>query len=294
MMRSMFSFVVYLLLSFDTSRAQYDGGIIPSVELTPIRGHYKVLEAINPKPLPDYAVLDKLSFPYDEKFAAKVLIEKPYYLKSTIVSDFKIPDPPANSSLQTRAELDYLLALQEYRSPEDIRSSLYLSNHFLTPSDMGQLIGYWVNPEKLLLTDSLFSNIATDANFFLWSLKFKYERVRPYMLEPKIHDLEESRAASYPGGHVTYAYIYAYIYEILAPEFTDYFTKDAYAMAHAREIMGVHYPSDSEASRIFARQFVNMLLQNPKFLADFQRVKVEWETKKESGILQLTRRGYNQ
>jgi acid phosphatase (class A) len=293
MIRPIFFFFVYLLLSFNISRAQYDGGIAPPVELSPVRGHYKVLETISPKPLPDRAPLDKLSFPYDEKFAAKVLAEKPYYLISISVNDFKIPAPPANSSLQTRAELDYLLALQDNRSPEDIRSSLYMSNHFLTPSDMGQLIGYWVNPEKLPLTDSLFSNIATDANFFLWSLKFKYERVRPYTLEPKIHDLEISRAASYPGGHVTYAYIYAYIYEILAPEFTDYFTRDAYAMAHAREIMGVHYPSDSEASRIFARKFVNMLLQNQKFLADFQRVKAEWEAKKESSLLQLTR-GNNQ
>ena len=32
-------------------------------------------------------------------------------------------------------------------------------------------------------------------------------------------------------------------------------------MAHSREILGVHYPSDSEASRIFARQFVNKLFQ---------------------------------
>jgi len=49
-----------------------------------------------------------------------------------------------------------------------------------------------------------------DAEYFLWSLKFKYCRSRPYMLEPRIHDMEESKAASYPGGHVTFAYIRAY------------------------------------------------------------------------------------
>jgi acid phosphatase (class A) len=211
------------------------------------------------------------------------LSEKPLYLQGISVDDFKLPDPPANSSVQTRAELDYLLALQHNRTVEEVRSSLYMSTVFMTSSDIGRLIGYWINPQKLPLIDSLFSNIAVDANYFLWSLKFKFERVRPFNLEPKIHDLEESFASSYPGGHVTFAYIYAYIYQELAPEFMDFFIVNANAMAHAREVIGVHYPSDSECARVFARQFVNMLLRNRKFLDDFQKVKKEWELKGKQG-----------
>jgi acid phosphatase (class A) len=247
---------------------------------TAIRGRYKILAALSPKRASDHEAVDTLKFPFDPSFANKVLSEKPYYLQHISVGDFKLPDPPANSSLQTRMELDYLLALQKNRTPEDIRSSLYMSSVFQTSSDIGRLIGYWTDPEKLPLTDSLFSNIAQDANYFLWSLKFKYQRARPFMLEPKIHDLEESFAASYPGGHVTYAYIYAYIYEELAPEFTDFFITNAYAMAHAREMIGVHYPSDNEAARIFARQLVNMLFRNEKFQQDFRRVKNEWDLKR--------------
>jgi acid phosphatase (class A) len=251
--------------------------------LTPIRGHYKTLSVLSPKPASVHEPIDTLRFPFDQSFSNKVLSEKPVYLQGISVGDFMIPDPPANSSLQTRAELDYLLSLQHNRTMEEVRSSLYMSNVFLTSSDIGRLIGYWNNPQKLPLTDSLFSNIGEDANFFLWSLKFKYERVRPFTLEPKIHDLEESFASSYPGGHVTYAYIYAYIYQELAPEFTDFFVANAYAMAHARELIGVHFPSDSECARIFARQFVNMLLRNRKFLDDFQKVKKEWELKRKQG-----------
>jgi acid phosphatase (class A) len=247
---------------------------------TAIRGRYKILAALSPTRASDHEAVDKLKFPFDTSFANRVLGEKPYYLQHISVADFKIPDPPANSSLQTRGELDYLLSLQKNRTPEDVRSSLYMSSVFQTSSDIGRLIGYWTEPEKLPLTDSLFSNIAQDANYFLWSLKFKYERVRPFMLEPKIHDLEESFAASYPGGHVTYAYIYAYIYQELAPEFSDFFITNAYAMAHAREMIGVHYPSDNEAARIFARQFVNMLFRNEKFREDFQQVKMEWDVRR--------------
>ena len=50
-------------------------------------------------------------------------------------------------------------------------------------------------------------------------------------------------------------------------------------MAHSREIIGVHYPSDSEASRMLARQLVNKLFQNEKFLKDFEQVKKEWAVK---------------
>ncbi len=57
----------------------------------------------------------------------------------------------------------------------------------------------------------------------------------------------------------------AYIYQGLVPEQTELFVKNVCDMAYSREIIGVHYPSDSEQGRIFARQLVNYLLENPVF-----------------------------
>jgi len=250
--------------------------------LAPVRGNYKMFESLSPKPKAASLDIDKLRFPFDQAWADKVLAAKPVYLQTVTVDDFKLPDPPANSSDQTRAELNYLLYLQHNRTAEDISSSIYLSDHLDTPpSQVGQALGYWTEPQKLPLTDSLMDRVTTDGNFFLWSLKFKYSRVRPYMVEPRIHDLEESKASSYPSGHVTYAYIYAFIYGELAPEFSDYFMAKAYMMSHARQIIGVHYPSDCEGSRIFARQFVDKLFANEKFRKDFEKVKKEWAAKRE-------------
>jgi acid phosphatase (class A) len=254
--------------------------LTPSRELTPVRGNCKILAALSPAPRASGVEMDKLKFPFDQAWADKVLADKPVYLQNVLVSDFKLPDPPANSSAQTRAELDYLLALQHSRSAEDVRYSLYLSNTHETPSDIGRWVGYWVTPQSLPATDSLLEKVSQDGNYFLWSLKFKYARVRPYVLEPKIHDLEESLAASFPSGHATFAYIYAFIYQEIAPEFTDLFITKAYEVSHAREIIGVHYPSDLEGSRIFARQFINKLLENEKFREDLENVKKEWASKK--------------
>jgi len=249
--------------------------------LIPVRGNYMVFASLNAAPKATNLAVDKLRFPFDQAWADKVLSAKPVYLTNVTVNDFKIPAPPANSSDQTRAELNYLLSLQYSRTLEDITTSIYMSDNPESPSDVGRLIGYWTDPQKLPLTDSLMDKVERDGDYFLWSLKFKYARVRPYIIEPKIHDLEESRASSYPSGHVTYAYIRAFIYQELAPEFTDFFNARAYEMSRARQIIGVHYPSDCEGSRIFARQFVNMLFANEKFRQDFEKVKQEWASKKQ-------------
>lgn len=258
--------------------------VISFPEFTPIRGNYKILASFSPAPASPNEQIDQLKFPFDPVWGNKVLSLKPIFLKDVTVNDFTIPDPPANSSEQARAELNYLLALQHSRTAEDVRWSFYLSNNPETPSDIGRSIGLWVDPQNLPLTDSLMEHVEQDGDFFLWSLKFKYNRARPYMVEPKIHDLEESRAASFPSGHVTYAYIRAYIYQELAPEFTDFFAKKAYDMAFARQIMGVHYPSDCEASRIFARQFVTRLFQNAAFRQEFEQVKKEWASRAKESL----------
>ena len=124
-----------------------------------------------------------------------------------------------------------------------------------------------------------------DASYFTWHLKYKYARVRPYVLDRNLKNLEETDWAAYPSGHAANSYINAYVYSELAPEFSDFFIKDAYDMAHSREVIGVHYPSDSEASRIFARQFVNKLFQNEQFQKDFENVKKEWQLKARENLL---------
>lgn len=269
--------------------------------LTPSRGYYKSLAVFSPKPRSSNEEIDKQKFPFDAASAEKRLSLKPYYITDVRLEDFKIPDPPANSSEQTRAELNYLLALQQQRTKLDIESSLYMAGVFynvrVKPEDslysayrqnlfhIGRTIGSWFNPDNLPLTADLMAHAWQDASYVIWSFKYKYLRIRPYVIEEDLNNLEETNWAAYPSGHAANSYINAYIYQELAPEFTDVFLKDAYDMAHSREIIGVHYPSDSEASRILARQFVNKLFQNEKFLKDFELVKKEWAEKgKESFV----------
>ena len=80
-------------------------------ELAPVKGYYKDLQSFSAKPVSQNVEIDKQKFPFDPASAEKRLSLKPYYLDGVKLEDFNIPGPPANSSEQTLAELNYLLQL---------------------------------------------------------------------------------------------------------------------------------------------------------------------------------------
>jgi acid phosphatase (class A) len=296
MIKSYLFVSVFSLVTSVTSTAQKSNAQ-PFTEkpLTAIRGHYAHLAKFNGLPRKENAVWDDQKFPSDPSTTERRLKLKPYYLENVPAEAFGIPAPPANSSEQTRAELNYLLQLQNQRTKIDVDASLAMASVYYSPSVkpedshyaalrknlffIGRSMGTWFQPDSLPVTANFMAHVWQDASFYIWSLKLKYLRVRPYKLEPKLKNLEETDWAAYPSGHAANSYINAYIYQELAPEFADVFLKDAYDMAHSREILGVHYPSDSEASRILARAIVNALSKNEKFQRDLTQVREEWATK---------------
>lgn len=214
---------------------------------------------------------------------------EPHYLSK--VEKFAIADPPANSSAQTRAELDYLLQLQSQRSTEDERASAFYAGVYyrsgIKPDDkeyakfqrnlfhIGRSIGTWFNADSLPLTAALVANVWEDASYYIWKYKNYFLRIRPYKLETKLNNLEETNWAAYPSGHATNSYVNAYLFSELIPEFSAFFLKDAYDMAHSREIIGVHYPSDSESGRLLAWQLVKKLQSNEAFKKEVEAAKEE-------------------
>ena len=126
------------------------------------------------------------------------------------------------------------------------------------------------------MTAEILGRVWRDASHYMWRLKFKNARIRPYQIDPALKPLDEPNWTAFPSGHASFSHVLAYLYTELAPEFTDIFLNDARAIAHSREIIGVHFPSDSEAGRVFARQFVDQLLASEKFKPEFEKMRAEW------------------
>lgn len=206
---------------------------------------------------------------------------KPYLQKQTrILKDaerlISIPPPPANSSARTRRELDYLLELQALRTPEQIlqiETELQMWGFTMGNLSLTEVLKGEDHPKTARLLE------VTNEEF--WGVIFKakqhFDRVRPTYLEPRLEpSIEMPNHPAYPSGHATQAFVLAYLFQELAPDQSDAFVASAAQIARNREIAGVHYPSDSEAGRLLARQIVDLLLSDLEFQELLTAAREEW------------------
>lgn len=263
-------------------------------ELPPIKDKYKEIAGQSAIPQSQFADLDKISFPIKtmNKAFYRALKLRAVYIDLPLDS-FKIPDFPANSSKQTRSELEYILSLQKLRTPEMIQKANDIANvgfnPFTHPGDtayksvrknlfyIGHSMGPWFTQENFPKTADLIANVWQDQLYYMWSFKIKFNRARPVALDSSIKNLEETPWPAYPSGHATFAYTNAFLVQELFPEHKDIIYEDAYETAFSREILGVHFPSDSESGRLLGRQIINHMLKTEKFKKDLMAAKEEIE-----------------
>ncbi len=130
-------------------------------------------------------------------------------------------------------------------------------------------------------TAALLTGVYQDATYYFFTLKYRFVRPRPYALEARLEPVERPGHPAYPSGHSAASYTNAYVMNELAPDLAPKFVAMAAEIAYSREVIGVHYPSDSEVSRVWARRFVNELLKQPKFRADLAKAKAEIDAKQQ-------------
>ena len=260
----------------------------------PSKDHYKTLAALSAKPDPAFAWMDTIKYPAKEVATGTLsaTMMRTVYLIEDVPSLLNIQPPPANSSEQTRAEIKFLLELQEKRTPDDVNRYKKLAGIFHSPNNfnpldadydrnfsslfhVGSPLGEWYTYKNLPLTAKFLSNVYRDATYYFFRLKVALNRPRPYMLESQLKFLERPQHQSYPSGHSSASYANAYVMMEIAPELANEFLKMAAEMAYSREVLGVHYPSDSEMGRLWARSFVNELFKKEKFQKDFEAAKKE-------------------
>jgi hypothetical protein len=125
--------------------------------------------------------------------------------------------------------------------------------------------------------------------FQVMHYKAKYDRPRPSRLSPRLMPLIEVPGhASYPSGHSTQAHLVARCLEevmpvevalpVAAPNGQEPGPLQCIAdrIARNREVMGLHYPSDSRAGKILADETFKLLKECPTVQEMIDGAKSEW------------------
>jgi acid phosphatase (class A) len=155
--------------------------------------------------------------------------------------------------------------------PEDpdwprMRRNLFATGHGLNAS---------FGPDRLPKTADFMARVWSDATFYIWALKYRYNRIRPHRLEPGLEILENANFPAYPSGHSSNSYVAALVYSELLPQHRELFLANAAELAYSREVLGVHYASDSAAGRTFAEKFLAAISKVPSFQADLAVARAE-------------------
>jgi acid phosphatase (class A) len=262
--------------------------------------HYKTLRSLSASPSPERAWMDTISFPWEEygKAALANSLLRTVYLGSEDEEKLvNMVSFPANSSDQTRAELDFLLKLQENRTSEQIGRAEYIAQVGSSPLVINPLdslydenlrhlfyiaepVGAYYNPHNFPATTRLLLNCIQDIRATEFRLKRIFKRARPYHLEPRLQPLARISSPSFASGHTLWAFTQAFLFSEIIPEHKDTFLTRAEEVRWSRELLGIHFPSDNEASRVVSWNLVRSWFNNPRFVADLQTAKAEWASKK--------------
>lgn len=107
--------------------------------------------------------------------------------------------------------------------------------------------------------------INQDAVHIILVLKNKFNRIRPSYINSDIKPvISVPQNSSYPGGHAAQAYLIALYLSKKNPKYTEQLFQYVFQIGINREIAGLHYPSDTSAGYILAKNIYLDLEKNLK------------------------------
>jgi acid phosphatase (class A) len=175
-----------------------------------------------------------------------------------------LPAPPARGSEVEKLELAYLHSLIADASPQRLEQARWDDGHE-DPAIFDQAVG--TDLEKLPATWALLRAVQNDAALAATGAKAHFARMRPWGVDPTLPNCDAGKGKqptnSYPSGHATLGYSVGLTLATLMPARAKTILDRARDYALSREICGVHFPSDTEASHVIASIAVARILQNP-------------------------------
>lgn len=169
---------------------------------------------------------------------------------------------PANSSQETKKEIEYLVSVTKNLSKDQKRfCELMENNHYDLFVIVAKKLGISVTKNQIL-------KWVGDIDPIIFYLKDKFNRPRPYQLAkemglnlyPVIRT--DANSAAYPSGHTMDFLVILYHFGKIKPESIKILNNFYQKIKNVRELSGVHYPSDRKVSEYIFKQLAkNKLLK---------------------------------
>ncbi len=204
-----------------------------------------------------------------------------YYLGASALplSPLILPAPTPDSQ-GTRDDLAELHHLEATRMPAQVKSAqaddaeqdMFVYRTVLGPS---------LERADLPVTAAFQAHVLTEAVAASGTLKNSFLRARPYQIDRTLHPVCPTITAhtSYPSGHSIVGYLMALTLTEMVPERQVELLARADDYAHNRMVCGVHYKSDTVASKAASYAVFGELMRTPRFVEDLKAARQELRTK---------------
>ena len=206
----------------------------------------------------DFNSLKKSVYKTEPDYDDHIIMSREITLFDTS-GQFKLDQPPANDSDETRAELMEILDRMEMASSEE----KHMAQEFdIRYSD--EFIGYCLHHD-LPVNKSKVARMVFEMSAIDRKIKYHFNRPRPMQIARSLGiGFPNARAVtgntpSYPSGHSAGSHVLALYLSNLFPSHKQEFLNMAEECGMSRIILGVHFPSDHEAGVSLAKQFYERL-----------------------------------
>lgn len=251
-----------------------------SLKTDPVRAILDPFDAVSGASSNKDASRDALRFSSTAKWDKQFLDQTK--LESKFVPNWRqvivLPLPPANTSTRTNEELALLRSYRDtLRTPERVKNILAEADPATTKFGDFMITDY-LDAKKFPATAAVLNPVWKDFSVVVFSMKQKYDRVRPSVLDTSLAPIIAVPGhPAYPSGHSSQAHFLAYFLGELMPDKAKAFEDRADEIAINREIAGFHYQSDTKAGQMLARQYMDIVLNSPEFRASLQAARSEWQ-----------------
>jgi acid phosphatase (class A) len=187
-----------------------------------------------------------------------------------------LPPPPADDSVDTKAEFAELRAIAARSTPAEMAAAARDAKDE-KPDLFNSTVGFDIS--ALPETDKLLTMVVDEEGADVKVAKKYFHRVRPYSADPTIKTCEPVKpgkaANSYPSGHSTLAFSTGVVLAALLPAKSQSILARASEYAEHRLVCGVHFRSDIVAGQQYGTIIAIKLMENRAFKAQMAKARSE-------------------